>query len=380
MSLLTMDAAQALTTCIQTLPEGATLALPAGVYELRAPLHIERHALTLTTAGLQGTSATCRQGASCAELRASADFPSPEPMLSIGRAGQPVHHITLDHLTLDGNGATRRQDAQAMKNQRLSGGGRTVLEWSGGQNRLLGSAFVDTPGATAVGWAIGGISQGSVVDRNYFAHNGIDYGVDLALWADGLTVGLVDQATFTSNRFEDNTDVDFILGGATSTVVQGNQIVHTSRRSFAAFMLTNWSDPASPASAQWADFRGLEVTGNVIQCGDLCDIGMQLGVLTWIYFPDHWTSWRLMGGNIHHNEIHAQRQGINLAGCGTGDYATTLASNVLDVVAQPSAPMFKGARATGKLNVPALWEENFINFQQGQEQDIDMTTPWHALY
>ena len=220
-------------------------------------------------------------------------------------------------------------------------------------------------------------------DPLYLASVGIDYTEASGFWSDGLTIGTIHDSAVTSNLFEDNTDVALILGGATgTTVVTNNVIGQAARRVFAGIMLTNWSSPTAGATAQWGDFRGLELARNQVVCRGSCDIGMQLGVLPWVYDATYWANYRLMGGDVHDNAIQSEKQGIVVAGAGTPAYPLRLAGNTIDVAPQLSTPTFArpGIRATGRLDVYAPGAENFVAYGAGQEATVDGAEAWHAAY
>jgi hypothetical protein len=265
----------------------------------------------------------------------------------------------------------------------MAGNGRNLLEYGGDAVTLQYSASVHAMCGTAAGWAAGRVGTRSIIRGCLFADNGIDYTQASGFWSDGLTIGLLHDSAVTGNIFEDNTDVALILGGATgTTVVNDNVISQSARRAFAGLMLTNWSDPTKPATAGWADYRGLEMARNQVICRASCDIGMQLGVLPWFYDATYWINLRLMGGNVHDNHIQSEKQGIVVAGAGTPEYPLRLSGNVIDVTPQTSTPTFAkpGNRATGRLDVHAPGSENFVVYGGGQETTVDSAEPWHAVF
>lgn len=371
------DASSAINACIAAAPAGGLVALPPGTYRLDAPVVIARSDVTLTTRGLAGTPWCGEADPRCAKLRASAGFDA-DALLRIGSPTR-ADRVVVDHVILDGNGAARRSDAGAARAACAAGRGRTIMAYTGDDNALVDSAVVGAMCGTAIGWSVSGVAARSRIQRNFVAHNGVDHTRATGLWSDGLTHDLVVE----DNVFLDDTDVDLILGGATgASRIQRNTILHQEQESFAAFMLTNWSDPNDFSRAQWADFRGLDVSGNTIACGSRCEIGMVLGVLPWFYDATYWTRLRTMGGRIHDNSIQTTKQGVLVAGAGTPEYPLVLGPNRYDVVPNAATATFAqpGVRATGKLNVHALWDESFVAFTGGEETKIDGTDAWHKVY
>jgi hypothetical protein len=232
----------------------------------------------------------------------------------------------IDHIAVDGrrevrsNAICHTDGTNGMPyNLYIEAGDNLTLRYSASVNTLCWSSLV---------WAPGTFAHNSVVVLNYIAHNGADYASPSPSWSDGMTVGFIDGSRVDYNTFEDNTDVDLILGGGTNSTVKGNQITHTQRHSFAALMLTNWSNPNNVPGGMWSDFRGLDVSLNGISCGDLCAIAMQLGVLTW-HDASYAATFATMGGSVHDNAIYSNKQAINVAGGGTQSYPISIGANTI---------------------------------------------------
>jgi len=376
------DVSAELQSCINEAPVGAVVTLAAGTYRVDTAVRIERTDLTLTTAGLLGVETTCFVGTSpCARF-----VPGPalggQPLFAIGSV-TPAHRVTLDHLIFDGRGTSRRANPDEARAYCQAGGGRNLVEHGSDGSKLVHSASIDALCGTAVGWAVSRTGRNNTIRANYFGGNGTDYTETAGLWCDGLTIGAVHDTFVVGNVFVDNTDVALILGGATGvSAVADNVVEQKTRHVFAGIMLTNWSNPALPQTAQWGDFRGLDLARNRVRCGALCDIGMQLGVYPWIHDAKHSGNFRAMGGFVHDNVIESKGQGMVVAGGGTPVYPMVLQDNVFDVTPSASTKTYArpGTRKTGRLNVHALGSENFVDFPKGQAGDIDGTDPWHALY
>jgi hypothetical protein len=255
------------------------------------------------------------------------------------------------------------------------------MELGGANNTLRFSASVNAVGGTAVGWAVVKTGTASTIHRNYIANNG--RGVpDTKYWSDGMTVGKVSNSSITGNLFVDNTDVDFIIGGATNTRYFGNKIMHSKKRSFAAFMMTNWSNRNKPETAQWADFRGFDIASNVFECNSKVDICVQIGIFPWFYDLTNWARFRTMGGSFHNNWVSTQLQGVNVGGGGTLKYPFVMFDNVIDAGSTPSPIGFSNrqTRSVGKLNIHMRGSENFVTFKNNQIADMDNTDAWHSIF
>jgi len=209
----------------------------------------------------------------------------------------------------------------------------------------------------------------SSLRSNFIANNGEDYLHTSGMWSDGLTVGFVNNAKITANTFQDNTDVDLILGGATgNSEISGNTIRHYVHASFAALMLTNWSDPNSGAHAGWADFRGLLVSNNFITCGDLCDIAVQLGLYAWNHDPNYSANFRTMGGAVINNTVMTNKQGVNITGAGTSDYVISVYNNIITTNygnTKENTPLYNAITQTSTINLPKLWQDSFVYLGPG---------------
>ena len=414
------DAAPGINSCLNALnalkPENRTLALPPGRYLIKSTIKIQHDDITLSTQGLSNDLTTCLKNTTskrCAVLLAADDFGEPvkpdnsfaRAMLRIGTNTKPVNRVTLDHIALDGAKDTRSKNGDITKNCGAGGGGRNLMEAGGSDNKLLYSASVNALCGTAVGWAVAKTGIKSEIKNNYIANNGIGY-PDNTIWSDGLTIGTVSNATITGNLFQDSTDVDVVIGGATDTTFSNNIIYHPNLNSFAGFMLTNWSlrkkadpnclqskDPSCPPPPQWADFRGLVVSDNTFRCNYHVQICVQIGIFPWFYPDTGWANWRTMGGTFRNNEIYTQNQGINVGGGGTLKDPVILDGNKIYKTGAATAEIGAGSnrksRPVGKLNVFGPKAENFIQFECSgcspsdtlpKDRDVDQADPWHSIF
>ncbi|NDE16221.1 hypothetical protein EBZ80_14945 [bacterium] len=373
------DAAPGINSCLNA--ENANLALPPGTYLIKSTINIKYDGITLSTQGLSNDTTTCMKDSSskkCAVILAANDF-CENAMLWIGTEKTPVNRVTIDHIALDGALQTRIVNGNA--NCRSKGRGRNLMELGGANNTLRYSASVNAVGGTAVGWAVAKTGKSSIIHRNYIANNGNGL-PDTNYWSDGLTIGKVSNSFISGNLFLDNTDVDFVIGGAINTKFNGNTIKHSKKRSFAAFMLTNWSNRRKPETAQWADFRGFDIANNVFDCNSKVDICVQIGIFPWFYDLTHWTRFRTMGGSLHNNRISTDLQGVNVGGGGTLKYPFVMFDNVIDARSTSGQIGFgdRKTRSLGKLNVYKRGAENFI--KDGLDGDVtgDQDDPWHSIF
>lgn len=375
------DAAPGINSCLNA--ADTVLALPPGVYLIRSTIQIQYDGITLSTQNLSEDTTTCMKDPTskpCAVLRAADDF-AEKALLLIGKNSRPVNRITVDHIALDGALEARSRNKAITENCGSKGYGRNVMEAGGANNTMRYSASVNALCGTAVGWAVAKTGVGSVITKNYIAHNGLGF-PGRTIWSDGLTIGKVSGATITANLFQDSTDVDVVIGGATNSTFSGNIIRHLSRHSFAGFMLTNWSLRTSPGTAQWADFRGFDISNNTFNCNSRVEICVQIGVFPWFFPPTDWARWRTMGGTFRDNRIYTQLQGINFGGGGTLRFPFVMYGNSIFSAANTAdvGVSDRKSRRVGKMNVFRPGAENFIEVRDGQERDLDMADEWHSIF
>jgi len=134
------------------------------------------------------------------------------------------------------------------------------------------------------------------------------------MWSDGLTLlhadsimdngALKRQTIIMGSVFEDNSDVDFVTGGARYAQIEGNQVIHSSQPSFAGIMLDNFDN------SQPGDYTGATLTQNRVQCSG-CTYGINLGPHGW------YMSKNIIGGNVTGNHIEGAIFLLNVDGAGT---------------------------------------------------------------
>ena len=282
----------ALQDCLDSLPPGAVLALPAARLVLTRPLTL-RHAVALTTADVSGAS--CREDmARCAALvlRIVPGGPA-QPAITIAGAGS-----VLDHLVIEGGRTAPPQDATAICN--------------GPAKPSMGSLAVTAPRVTirdsvmrdAVCYSavvVGAQAGGFRFERNAVLSNGTHDRHEM--WADGLTVIDGVNDVIRDNLFRDNTDVQLVLGGCLRCTVADNRLDETDAPgagAFAGLLVHAWPETSG-------DYAGTDITGNLIDCGPghRCGFGLGVGGQAWYKSP---TS----GGLIARNTIVRAQVGINV--------------------------------------------------------------------
>lgn len=282
----------ALQPCADSLPNGATLALPPVRLVLTRPLLLRRP-VTLTTAGAAGRPRCPDDGAGCAVIALRIeDRP--------GDTGQPITVAgagsMLDHLVIEGGKVM--PDAAA----RCRGAGRPMM---GGvavrapnvtvrdsvlRDMACFSALVAEPGA-----------DGLRFTGNAVLSNGT-HGAD-QMWADGLTVTDATNAVIRDNLFRDNTDVQLVLGGCLRCTVANNTLLQTDADgagAFAGILIHGWPHTSG-------DYDGTLVTANLVDCGPQrrCGFGIGYGGRAW--YPS-----AASGGTVSGNVVRRAAIGISV--------------------------------------------------------------------
>lgn len=133
-------------------------------------------------------------------------------------------------------------------------------------------------------------------------------------WADGLTLLQCDHCLVAGNDFIDNTDVGLVFGGGRQSLISRN-LFRQSLPIFAALALDNFNGSRS------GDFTGSIVTANQIECGVLCDFGINIGPHAW------YLSAPITGGRVSGNAIFGGKIGILVGGAGTAEAPVAVYGN-----------------------------------------------------
>jgi len=263
-----VDASPLIQRCIDQTPDEAIVEFPAGRYFLNGQIRVTRP-VELTSVGKQPGDPTCsEEKLDCAEWVATA---------GLNAFGGMLHATSmkaLRFLVLDGNKDNRRATAAARACptsnpygfNTLIDSDHMTIEGNVVKNALCGGALVLGRGHTDV-----------TIRKNLIKENGVH--TRRGLWSDGLTVSDLTDSVLVDNRFLDNTDIDFILGGCERCEITGNEIRHSGSRdggSYAALMLYRWVRTTG-------NFSGTVISGNTIDCGPQrqCGTALYIGTEGW---------------------------------------------------------------------------------------------------
>ena len=284
-------ASAVLQDCVNRTRDLTALDLPAGRFVLDRQVRIERP-IVIRTAGVRADDPACggNTAPACAELAAAPGFVDQFGLL-IGTARN--HHLTLDHLVVDGS----KQSRGAAEAARHCAAGDNQYGFNVDINdcaecRVTNSTFKNALCGTGLR-----VSNVSVVNSR-FTDNGVHTG---KMFADGLTVGRCDASYIVNNELSDNTDVDLIFGSGIGCRGQDNVITHTpdrSQGSFVALMLFTWYTAGH--------YFGSDFSFNRLDCADQCGIGLYLGADQ--AFGPYATF--IEGGSVHDNTIRGAHQGV----------------------------------------------------------------------
>jgi hypothetical protein len=159
------------------------------------------------------------------------------------------------------------------------------------------------------------------------------------MWADGLTLLSSNDSLVMNNLFVDNSDIDFVCGGARGGLFYNNTIRQQTQVAFGGLMLDNFN------GTQPGDFTDAYVYQNAIDCtSQRCHFGINLGPHAW------YQSRNIVGGTIAENTVINARQGLNVDGAGTADNPIVVYGN--QVYGSPAQAAFNcGQRPTSDFNI-----------------------------
>jgi hypothetical protein len=342
------DAHTALQTCIDATPNAGTLALPPGIFRISGVVSIT-HTMTLTTANTSNLP-NCLDYAApkCAVLRAD-DVVSPSAastrgFFRLGSLGTQVSNVTLDHIVLDGNRATRLQSNDA-KQCAMGNNGDGI---NGGANCASCTLAHIVSARALCGTGMEWDGDGVTVKDSVFFGNG-DHATN-NMWSDGLTIHKSDNALVDGSQFIDNSDVGFISGGGVNAKYTNNIAYQLSQVAFAAVMLDNFNNGAL------GDHTGAVMSGNSVSCPAGCHFGIELGPHPWYQSPN------IKGGTITNNTVAGANIEINAQGTGTNSAPTIITNNTLAPV--PAKGLFQcgNVNGTSALNVS---KESVVDLKGG---------------
>lgn len=291
------DATPAISECIGKTAGKGPLYLRAGTYLLLTPLIIDRTIAIETSPSGPGPACSKTTGVNCAVLAIG----RMQPRLAAGI--MPIEiaapNVRFHSLTLAGTGyedtTWQRRICLDQRNRPLGGGMRIKADGFEMTNVFLKGASCYTALEMMKG------VKGAKLKDNVIGPNGAHNINDM--WADGITIHEAEETVITDNVFQDNTDVQLILGGCIRCRITNNRFTHSRdfvHASFAELMLHAWPDTSG-------DFSGSRVSGNNIDCGPSrrCGYGIMIG-------GEPWYLSRAYGGTVKGNRIANALMAINV--------------------------------------------------------------------
>ncbi|MBX3034843.1 MAG: DUF4214 domain-containing protein [Bdellovibrionaceae bacterium] len=259
---------------------GGTLLIPAGVYRLRERVVVQGPiAVASENSGL-GSGAFVQCGlkdARCARFIAAndQDFSQPQDKRS-GLFHMKGDDILWESLIMDGDRQNRLDSPVLQSCRAANNAAGHLLTVAADRVTIRGSVFANAVCGSALNLQNSPRTEAVVLEANIFAFNGRND--DQGAWSDGLTVGEGANLKVVGNLFEDNTDVQLIMGGCRHCTIDGNTFRHggdLAQGAFGELHLQNWPGGTS------GDFTGTTVTGNHIDCRYRCSMGLALGANSW---------------------------------------------------------------------------------------------------
>jgi hypothetical protein len=231
---------------------------------------------------------------------------------------QNTNNVILDHLIIDGNRGSRVNSYS----WKMCQSGQNTYGFNMYINQCTSCSFLNSISENAVcGSGAVWDGPGAEIINSHFQHNGDHFSTNL--WSDGLTLLHADsndrKTIVTGNSFIDNSDVDFICGGASNALLSGNTISHSAQPSFAGMMLDNFNG-GTPGN-----FIGTIIANNSINC-ESCTYGLNLGPKGWYDSPN------IFGGNVTGNHMAGAIFLLNIDGGGTAQYPMVVYGNTFGAV------------------------------------------------
>lgn len=314
------DASELIQKCINDSPVGNTLVLPGGIYSMLNGIYIDK-SLTITSNNTSISDGNrCQLGDSslCVTLLALPDFYCAFGLI---RVVGGVENVNIDHIIIDGNRDNR------LNSQSANECSNDIGNRNAGRNAIIESCStcsitnsITTNALCASGFII--VANNLVINNNLIDNNG-DH-VNHLMWADGITCLQCDNAIVTNNLFNDNTDIDFIMGSGINSHVFNNIYTHNTlndnKAAFAPIMCDNFNGGTS------GDFTNCLIENNKIDCNHgQCCFGIELG-------PHPWYASSPISGNnfqVVANEISGAGVGINVDAAVIVNNPVNLNSNVI---------------------------------------------------
>ncbi len=245
------------------LDRGGTVALTGGTYWISKGLHIR----------VAGTILRPVDTFSVVTLARTVNTTDPGPLLS---AVNLPGGFTIERIIFNGNRTAfteaqrtdlcvtrERQMRHNMYNVRLLNVSNFQMRDSQSRNAVCGTgAEVD--------------ASNFVISQTGFSGNGtnVDSRDTKKLWADGLTLLRCENGRILNNWFEDNTDLDLVIGGGRNCQVSGNRITHNYQYGFGGLSVS-WFPPGAGQHA------GSVITNNHVVGNGRLMFGIILGDDPW---------------------------------------------------------------------------------------------------
>ena len=268
-----LDASVQLQSCLNSLPPGAEIDFPPGVYNLSKAIVFNK-SIHIGSRGVNKESRRCYSNdvKRCALFKFH--FRPNNIQTSTSSYTINAHFVSFDHLIFSGDkfGPNRSVNCSTGSIYKRAGGS---IRAYASHLTINGSVLKDQPCYTAL--EVIETANQFVFTNNLVANNGTH--TTAGFWADGVTVHDNKDAVVTNNSFYNNTDVDLIFGGCQNCLVKGNVIRHSSSRAgstFSALMIYAWERTSG-------NYLGSKFEYNVIDCGAAksCGYGLYIGGAAW---------------------------------------------------------------------------------------------------
>lgn len=323
------DAYEKLQACIDGTPEGGTLRIPPGAYQIQRTLRIEKR-MTIESATAEPD---CRTQSACATLFASPDFsPMVDPrntryrdgglIWALGRTAA-ISGVVVNKMVLDAN-----------KNGRYAAGNVAACKSSDARERFAGKVIRFGHHEPAKGVCndcrltnslVGnGLCTGAVVlsgDRIVVQNT---YVLDTG-WSrkdgssqfrgDGIAVNSGEGIQLLGNYIQDASDIGIMMQSGRGIIVRQNMIRQNVNNVAHGIHLHN-------GGGAGGDFQGARVESNLVYCATAegkaaCDVGIMVGPRSFRSSCGN-GGCRIQGGVVQANQVVSARVGILVDGVQDG--------------------------------------------------------------
>lgn len=342
------DCSVVLQTCINAVPPYGTLSLPPGWYGMLTGVTIY-HPIVLQTTGIApGDSRICGvqlpySTSGCATLHAMSGCCQTGGLLVIASSAAGT---VLNHIMVDGNRGGRVNSVQynqCIQNVNNRGNGVNA-RFSASNITMQYSASINALCASGLEWT----GDQCNIQHNFFASNGDHYTTNM--WSDGLTLLQCRYGVLLDNYFQDNSDVNLILGCGTGSYVNGVSIMMQQAACYAGLMLDCFD------GSTCGDYTNFGATNITIDCGaQRCDFGANFGPLPWYAAPN------IVGGTVDGMSVIGGKQGVNVGGAGTAASPFGIANVTVGGEAIGQAQFNCGLHQTSAFNIDPASVASVVN-------------------